>query len=165
MPYAFSETQDPLTCTRSTGFSSSLYRRMKPLLGTFYLLGMLVPGWLGYDRWVWSGRRGDWYDLDCLNGKLLFNISAVGLSTLPTHYTHHHEIRIIMPEILSLNITLCVCVCVCVLVAQSCLALCNAMDCSLPSSSVHGILQARILFQGLFPTQESNWALLCSCCC
>ena len=34
--------------------------------------------------------------------------------------------------------------CVCVLVAQSCLTLCNPMDCSLPSS-VHGILQTRIL--------------------
>ena len=32
-----------------------------------------------------------------------------------------------------------------VLVAQSCLTLCNPMDCSLPGSSVHGILQARIL--------------------
>ena len=31
-----------------------------------------------------------------------------------------------------------------VLVAQSCLTLCNPMDCSLPGSSVHGILQARI---------------------
>ena len=31
------------------------------------------------------------------------------------------------------------------LVAQSCLTLCNSMDCSLPSSSVHRILQARIL--------------------
>ena len=30
-------------------------------------------------------------------------------------------------------------------VAQACLTLCNAMDCSLPGSSVHGILQARIL--------------------
>ena len=30
-------------------------------------------------------------------------------------------------------------------VAQSCLTLCNPMDCSLPGSSVHGILQARIL--------------------
>ena len=29
--------------------------------------------------------------------------------------------------------------------AQSCLALCNPMDCSLPGSSVHGIFQARIL--------------------
>ena len=31
-----------------------------------------------------------------------------------------------------------------VLVAQSCPTLCNSMDCSLPGSSVHGILQARI---------------------
>ena len=31
------------------------------------------------------------------------------------------------------------------LAAQSCLTLCNPMDCSLPVSSVHGILQARIL--------------------
>ena len=30
-------------------------------------------------------------------------------------------------------------------VAQLCPALCNPMDCSLPGSSVHGILQARIL--------------------
>ena len=33
-------------------------------------------------------------------------------------------------------------VCVC---TQSCPSLCDAMDCSLPGSSVHGILQARIL--------------------
>ena len=32
-----------------------------------------------------------------------------------------------------------------VLVAQSCLILCNPMDCSLPGYSVHGILHARIL--------------------
>ena len=32
-----------------------------------------------------------------------------------------------------------------VLVAQSCLTLCNPMNCGLPGSSVHGILQARIL--------------------
>ena len=38
-----------------------------------------------------------------------------------------------------------VCVCVCVLVAQLCPILCNLMDCSLPSSSAHGILQARTL--------------------
>ena len=31
------------------------------------------------------------------------------------------------------------------LVAQSCPILCDSMDCSLPGSSVHGILQARIL--------------------
>ena len=31
------------------------------------------------------------------------------------------------------------------LVEQLCLTLCDPMDCSLPSSSVHGILQARVL--------------------
>ena len=36
-------------------------------------------------------------------------------------------------------------VCVCVFVAQSCLTLCDSTDCSSPDSSVHGILQARIL--------------------
>ena len=30
-------------------------------------------------------------------------------------------------------------------VAESCLILCDPMDCSLPGSSVHGVLQARIL--------------------
>ena len=30
-------------------------------------------------------------------------------------------------------------------VAQSCLTLCETIDCSLPLSSVHGVLQARIL--------------------
>ena len=34
---------------------------------------------------------------------------------------------------------------VCVVVAQLCPTLCDPMDCSLPGSSVHGILQVRIL--------------------
>ena len=45
----------------------------------------------------------------------------------------------------------------------TCPTLCNPMDCSPPGSSVHGILQARILewgchalLQGIFPTQGSN---------
>ena len=39
----------------------------------------------------------------------------------------------------------CVCVCVCVWVTQLCLTLWDLMDCSPPGSSVHGILQVRIL--------------------
>ena len=55
--------------------------------------------------------------------------------------------------------------CIWCLVAQSCLTLCNPMDCSPPGSSVHGILQARILawvaiLQGIFLTQGSNPGLL-----
>ena len=44
-----------------------------------------------------------------------------------------------------INLHVCVCVCVCVLVAQSCPILCYSMNYSLPDSSVHGILYARIL--------------------
>ena len=50
---------------------------------------------------------------------------------------------------------------------QLCLTLCHPVDCSLPGSSVHGILKARILewchafLQGIFPTQGSNPYLLC----
>ena len=47
--------------------------------------------------------------------------------------------------------------CVC-LVAQSCLPLCDPMDCSLPGSSIHGILQARILEWVAMPSsRESSW--------
>ena len=54
-----------------------------------------------------------------------------------------------------------------VLVTQSCLTLCDPMDCSSPGSSIHGILQARILewvaipfSRGSFWTQGSNPDLL-----
>ena len=49
---------------------------------------------------------------------------------------------------------MCVCVCVCVCVhahaqscvhTQSCMTLCDSIDCSPPGSSSHGISQARIL--------------------
>ena len=50
------------------------------------------------------------------------------------------------------------CVCTCALVhIQSCPTLCNPMDCILPASSVHGILQARILeWVAIFPNQGLN---------
>ena len=38
------------------------------------------------------------------------------------------------------------------LVTQSCLTLCDSMDCSLPGSTVCGIFQARILSGWLFPS-------------
>ena len=44
------------------------------------------------------------------------------------------------------------------LVAQSCLTLCDPMDCRLPGSSVHGILQARILEWVAIPfSWRSSW--------
>ena len=62
------------------------------------------------------------------------------------------------------SIAVCVCVYMC---AQSCLTLCDPMDCSWPASCIHGIFQERILewvyhflLQGIFSTQGLNQGLL-----
>ena len=39
---------------------------------------------------------------------------------------------------------------------QSCLTLCDPMDCSPPSSSIHGILQARILEKAAMPSSRGS---------
>ena len=64
------------------------------------------------------------------------------------------------------NIYVYMCMCVC-LVAQSCPSLCDAMDYSLPGSSVHGDFPGKntgvgscFLLQGIFLTQELNQCLL-----
>ena len=56
---------------------------------------------------------------------------------------------------------MCTCMCMCIvkvkaLVTQSCPTLCDPMDCGLPGSSVHGILQntgvgCHFLLQGIKP--------------
>ena len=43
------------------------------------------------------------------------------------------------------------------LVAQSCLTLCNSKDCSPPGSSVHGILQARMLEWVAMPASKESF--------
>ena len=43
-------------------------------------------------------------------------------------------------------------------VAQSCLTLCDPMDCSLPGSSIHGIFQARVLeWVAISFSRGSSW--------
>ena len=49
----------------------------------------------------------------------------------------------------------CVCAVLC-LVIQSCPTLCDPMDCSLPGSSVHGILQARIIEWATMPSSRGS---------
>ena len=41
-------------------------------------------------------------------------------------------------------------------VAQSCPTLCDSVDCNLPGSSVHGILQARILEWGVISFSKGS---------
>ena len=82
----------------------------------------------------------------------------------PMHYTDHGILQASILELVAFpfsrgssqlrdrtqasRVCVCVCVCVlCVLVVQLCPALCNAIDYSLPGSSIHGVLQTRILEQ------------------
>ena len=46
--------------------------------------------------------------------------------------------------------------CVCAKLLQSCLTLCDPMDCSLPGSCVHGIFQARILEWVAMPSSRGS---------
>ena len=62
---------------------------------------------------------------------------------------HTHILNIILYT----NVYLCMCS-----VAKSCLTLWDPMDCSLPSSSVHGIFQARILeWIAISSSRGSSW--------
>ena len=46
-------------------------------------------------------------------------------------------------------------------IIQSCLTLCDPMDCSLPGSSVHGIFQAKVLEWGAIAFSEFLKVLMC----
>ena len=72
------------------------------------------------------------------------------------------------------GITICVCVCVCVgvcvcWVTQSCLTLCNLVNCSPPGSSVHGISQPIVLewvaiFSSRVSSPPMHWTHIFCCC-
>ena len=72
--------------------------------------------------------RMDWFDLLAVQG------------TLKSLLQHHSSKASVLGHIRGVETEKMK-----VSVAQSCLTLCNPMDCSLPGSSVRGILQARIL--------------------
>ena len=113
------------------------------------------------------------YALSCCAGCIYYRNSLLPLSfplSIHTH-THTHTRNKMHFKTLPLpfEVRVCVCVCVCVLICFSHVQpFCHPMDCSPPGSSVHGILQARILewvtissSRGVFPTQGLNLCVLC----
>ena len=63
-----------------------------------------------------------------------------------------------MPSSKEQHVCVCVCgfVCVCAKSLQSCLSLCDPMNCSVPGSSVHGVHQARILHWVAIPSSRGS---------
>ena len=58
--------------------------------------------------------------------------------------------------LLHLDNVVCVYLCVHAKLLQLCLTLCDPMDCSLPGSSVHGALQARLLEWVALPSSRGS---------
>ena len=77
-----------------------------------------------------------------LNSTLFFMKSFLAITSSNTHID---------------DSILCVCVCVYAKLLQSCPTLCDPMDCSLPGSSIHGILQARILEWVAMPFSRASF--------
>ena len=93
-------------------------------------------------------RLSNWTELkDIMHTKCL----AVFHKNKSSITTTYHVLSLLL--VLFLFSVLCVCVCK---LLQSCLTLCDPMDCTLPDSSVHGILQARILEWIAMPSSKGS---------
>ena len=98
--------------------------------------GVKTMGWIGRRIIRFKCRFREFPPLSKVTPKLESDLSV--LDSHPLLFTRHY-----LP---SSNFTSSLLgrVCACS-VAQSCSTLCDPMDCSLPGSTVHGVLQARIL--------------------
>ena len=102
------------------------------LINYTYVIGNSVKNQKDKIQSMWVGEHREYTESDA---------STWGTGTL-------HPFPHIMPDTSLLSgcsRVLCLYACVCAKSHQSHLTLCNLMDCSPPSSSVHGILQARTL--------------------
>ena len=118
----------------------------------------------------WSTLKSDWlYSLQ-LKVEKLYTVSKTrpGADCSSGHGLLTPKLRIKLKRVGKTTRILRVLMCTQWL--QSCPTLFDTVECSFPSSSVHGILQARILewvalLQGIFPAQGSNphiqWLLHC----
>ena len=101
-------------------------------------------------NWAWRGKQ-NWKTGTILSQMLAECFFICCLSS----------VMMMMMMMMTMMMMMCVCMCVCVLAAQLCLTLFEPMNCSLPGSSVHGILQARTLewiaipfFRGSSPPRD-----------
>ena len=102
---------------------------------------------------------------NCLTGQILTVLGDESLAELKSCLLSHmaavllaHTATLILRLLFSWLLCSWVAGCVCAKSLQSYLTLCNPMNCSLPGSSVHGILQAKILEWVAVPSSKgSSW--------
>ena len=107
------------------------------------------------DSTTWLVAAWHWTD-HCLSVRRFPSLS-VGLTELSSYPCETHMERSIWPSwIDGIHQHFMCCVLYCDKLLLSCLTLCDPMDCSPPGSSVHGILQARILERVALPSSRGS---------
>ena len=77
----------------------------------------------------------------------------------PFHLGHHRALGRIPSAIQQVLASYLFYMCMCAKLLQSCLTLCDPMDCSPPGPNVHGVFQARILKWVAMPfSRGSSWS-------
>ena len=134
---------------------SSAFSKSSLYTCRFFVHILLKPSFKDFEHYLSSM----WNECNCMIVWIFFGIALL------LDWNENWPFPVLWP-LLSFPNFLTYWVCVCVLVALLCLTLCDSMDCSLPGSSVHGIVQASYtgvykysLLQRIFPTQELNLGL------
>ena len=109
------------------------------------------------DPWVRKipgGGHGNPFQYSCLKNPMDRRAWWAIVHRVTQSWTRLKRLSTAQPFVTSYIMYVCVCTraCVCVRSLQSCPTLCDPMDYSPPGSSVHGILQARILEWVAMPT-------------
>ena len=98
---------------------------------------------------TWLKKSKHWYNF-LIKETLKHFIKTVRVNTFHLYFRHNFKEEVTFKVVRTINTVIgeeyhvlyLICCC---LVAQLCPTLCNPMDCSPPGSSIHSILQARIL--------------------
>ena len=120
--------------------SSCSSRALGCELSGLWHMGSVAPQHMEY-----SGTR-DWICAPCIGRWILIHCATKEALTIYTcsYFWALYPIPLVCVSVL-MPVLCCFDHCVCVLVTQLCLTLCNSVDCYPPGSSVHRILQARVL--------------------
>ena len=120
------------------------------------------------ENWMNGGGHAKWL-FEKIKKDIQIEQNWKFLKLLYTYRHRKHTLTFLKPpaELLENNLYLICLMCVCTH-AQSCLTLCDPLDCFPQGFSVHGIFQARMQVaisysMGIFPTQGSNLISCISC--
>ena len=130
--------------------------------------------WVNSGSWWWTGRPGvlqsmgsqsqtrlsDWIDTDRWYHIVFVFLWLISLFSITASksYILLQNGEILFFFMVELYSIVCMCMYMCVLSHFSCVQLCDPMVCSLPGSSVHGILQARMpKWVAISTSRVSSW--------